>query len=89
MSSKAKRMARGAYEVRRARKEHRCSSYFCCRIAPGDLYFYSAMPPEHELYPGDKWWITKLCLRHAERMGWHNEKTRAQAERLKGGGDIG
>lgn len=71
-------MARGVYEIRRCRKEIRCSERSYHTIRAGDLYLYGACPPEHEANSGRKWWIFKACLRCADEFGLHNSDTRKQ-----------
>jgi hypothetical protein len=76
---------RGAYEIRRARKEHRCIYAWYCYIQPGAPYLYAACPPEHDCNRSERWDVFHVCLRHVEEYYIHTDKTRAQADRLKGG----
>lgn len=78
-------MARGSYEIRRARREHPCTEAWGCRIGVGSFYLYGASPPERDWNSTGRWYVTKACLRHAETGGLHTNETRAAVERLKGG----
>lgn len=71
-------MSRSTYEIRRCRKDVQCTEASYHTIRRGDLYLYSACPPEHEANMGKKWWIIRACLRCAEQFGLHSSDTRAQ-----------
>ncbi len=69
-------MARGVYEIRRARKDTACSECQYHTIRKGERYLYGSMPPEHECNDSGKWYIVRACLRCAEEFGLHNSDTR-------------
>lgn len=77
-------MSNAVYEIRRARKEHRCSERSYHTIRPGDLYLYAVLPPWHDMNSsrksdpgGRKFWVIKACLRCCEEFGMHSNETRA------------
>ena len=79
-------MSRTVYNIRKARKPHRCTERSYHKIKPGDLYLYGACPPEHEMNrtrPSDerRWEYIKACLRCAEEFGMNTNETREQCQR--------
>lgn len=71
-------MSRGTNAIRTARREFQCSHRSYHLIRKGDLYLYSACPPEHEVNSSKKWWIIRSCLRCADHYGLHSSATLAQ-----------
>ena len=77
-------MGRGAYMIRKARKSYVCTQGCANRIERGNLYLYTARPPE-DMTHADRtaWRVDRVCLLCAERWGWHTTGTRASLEALR------
>lgn len=74
--------AGAVYEIRRARKAHRCTETSYHTIEPGSQYLYAVCPPWHEFNRSrpPKFETIRACLRCAERFGMHTSETRRQVE---------
>lgn len=62
-------MSRTKYELRRARQSHRCTE---CGggIAVKVDYLFAAMPPEHDMNDGRRWYMQKICPGCITRSSW-------------------